>query len=151
MKLAKYVTLLGLGLLAGVQACGEDEPTNGTTSFQLTFQGDMSFQGAHAGHAISVAVVRTSDGMVVATQTGTVSGTTDPAFSFTFAGALEEGTAYQVHYWIDSNFGGGTVGVCDPTMNDHQWSVPVPAASADLTLTESHDAGALTDVCTTFP
>ena len=146
MKLAKYVPLLGLALIAGVQACS----SSGPETSQLTFQGDATFQGPHATHAISVAVVRTSDGNVVASETGTVSGTTDPAFSFTFANVLEEGTAYQVHYWIDSNFGGGTVGVCDPTMNDHQWSVAVPSASADLTLTESHDASALTDVCSTF-
>ena len=97
-----------------------------------------------------VAVVRTSDGVVVAQETGSVSATADPAFSFTWLGLLEEGEAYQVHYWIDSNFGGGTVGVCDPKANDHQWSVDIPAVAGDVTITEAHNPANTVDVCTTF-
>ena len=65
-------------------------------------------------------------------------------------GLLEEGEAYQVHYWIDSNFGGGTVGVCDPKANDHQWNVAIAAVAGDVTITESHNAANTVDVCTTF-
>ena len=89
-----------------------------------------------------MAVVRTSDGVVEEEQAGTVSGTADPAFSFTSLGLLEEGEAHQVHYWIDSNFGGGTVGVCDPKANDHQWNVAIAAVA--------HNAANTVDVCTTF-
>ena len=39
---------------------------------------------------------------------------------------MEEATPYEVHYWIDSNIGGGTLGVCDPKDIDHQWSVEFP-------------------------
>ena len=125
-------------------ACGDD------LTFQLIFEIDASFQGPHTDHAIMVAVVRTSDGAVVAQQTGSVSGTADPAFSFTSLGLLEEGEAYQVHYWIDSNFGGGTVGVCDPKANDHQWNVAIASVAGDVTITESHNAANTVDVCTTF-
>ena len=147
MKLAKYVPLLGLGLLVGVQACGDDDPVNLPATFDLIFNGDASFQGPHPGQPISVALVRTGMGLV---QTGTVSATTDPAFTFTFTDGLEEGSTYEVHYWIDSNFNGGTAGTCDPIANDHQWSVAVPAFSADVTMTEVHDATNLTDVCDSF-
>ena len=146
MRLAKYVPLLGLGLLVGVQACGDDEPVPLAT-FDLTFNGDASFQGPHGTQAISVALVRTDLRQL---QPGTVSATTDPAFSFTFTDGLREGSTYEVHYWIDSNFMGGTVGVCDAPNDDHQWSVTVPAFSAAVTLTESHDATAVTDVCASF-
>ena len=100
---------------------------------------------------IYVAVVRAADGAVVATQTGTVSATADPAFSFTFTGLLVVGVAYQVPYWIDSNFGRGTVGVCDPKAYDHQWNVAVATVEADVIITEPHNAAITMDVCATFP
>ena len=136
-------------LLALSFACSDD-PTAPQGPFQLTFEGDASFQGAHGTQAIYVAVVRTSDGEVVARASGTVSGTADPAFSFSFADALERGSAYQLHYWIDSNFGGGTVGACDPKAMDHQWSVAIAQVTADVTVTEAHNPGATTDVCQSF-
>ncbi len=95
-------------------------------------------------------MVRTSDGAVLAQQTGTVSASADPAFSFTFTSMLDLGAAYQVHYWIDSNFGGGTVGVCDLKAIDHQWNVAVAAVTADVTIAEVHSGATTVDVCTTF-
>ena len=93
MKRTSLLTSLCVGLLVALAACGDD-PT-----FQLVFGIDASFQGPHAGDAIEVAVIRTSDGAEVGTrQMGTVSATADPAFSFTSLGLLEEGEAYQVHY-----------------------------------------------------
>ena len=121
-----------------------------TFAANLTFAGDASFQGPHGGHSISVAVVRTSDGSVMAQQTGTVSASADPAFSFTFTGLLVVGVAYQVHYWIDSNFGGGTVGVCDPNAIDHQWNVAIAVVEGDVTITEVHNPLTTVDVCSTF-
>ena len=150
MKRTSCVTNLCVGLLVALGACGGDEVTAPTGPFQLTFQVDASFQGPHAGHTIYVAVVRTSDGAVLAQQTGTVSGSADPAFSFTFTGLLVVGAAYQVHYWIDSNFGGGTAGVCDPKANDHQWNVAIPAVEGDVTITEAHNPANTVDVCSTF-
>lgn len=150
MKHARFATLLCLGLFALLPACDDDDPSGPRGPFQLTFEGDASFQAPHGGQTIYVAVVRASDGMVMAMNSATVSATADPAFSFTFANLLESGTAYQIHYWIDSNFGGGTAGVCDPKANDHQWSVAVPAPSAAVSVTESHNAAATTDVCPSF-
>lgn len=141
-----------LALAAALTACDDDdEPVGQAGPFDLTFQGDNTFYTPHPGQAIYVAVVRTSDGAVVARDDGTVLDA-DPAFSFTFPNLLAEGTAYQVHYWIDSNFAPGspTEGVCDPPANDHQWNIAVAAPSADVTITETHDASATMDVCATF-
>ncbi len=149
MRRTSGVTSICVGLLVALGACGGDDVT-APPAFQLTFQGDLSFQGPHAGHSIAVAVVQASDGVVMAQQTGTVSGTVDPAFSFTFAGVLVTGVAYQVHYWIDSNFSGGTVGVCDPKAIDHQWNVAIAAVAGDVTILEAHNAANTVDVCTTF-
>jgi hypothetical protein len=131
-------------LLLGVPAA-----TAAGTS-DLEFSGDGSFHGAHGGQPIHVAVVRTDDGTVVAKQSGTVSKTADPSFSFTFAGVLEDGKAYEVDYWIDSNFGGGTVGVCDPKAHDHQWKVPLGTVSGSVSLRDKHRPAETSDVCATF-
>ncbi len=152
MKQTWCVAILCLGLLVALGACDDEAVTpTATGPFQLTFQGDASFQGPHPGHTIYVAVVRAADGAVVASQTGTVSATADPAFSFSFPGLVVVGVAYQVHYWIDSNFGGGTAGVCDAPSIDHQWSVAVATVQADVSITELHNAATVTDVCATFP
>jgi hypothetical protein len=138
MLLAVAVLLLG-----GSTAMAAD-------SSDLIFSGDGSFHGAHGGQPIHVAVVRTDDGEVVATQSDTVSKTADPSFSFTFSGVLENGKPYEVHYWIDSNFGGGTEGVCDPKARDHQWNVPLGTVNANVSHTEKHRPAETSDVCETF-
>ncbi len=116
----------------------------------LIFQGDASFHGAHGGQAIAVAVVRADNGKVVAKQSGMVSKTATPSFSFTFTGVLENGKAYDVDYWIDSNFGGGTKGVCDAKKHDHQWRVKLGTVKGNITHTEKHRPAETTDVCDVF-
>ena len=134
-------------LLAG--ACDDDPASTGET-FDLVFIGDASFQGAHGGQAIEIAVVEAGGGAVVASDGGTVSGAGTNAFSFTFDEVLEEGEAYEVHYWIDSNFGGGTAGTCDPPANDHQWSVDIATVTQDLIMSDSHRPTETESVCATF-
>ncbi|APE30397.1 hypothetical protein BOX17_05150 [Halomonas aestuarii] len=116
----------------------------------LTFQGDASFNGPHGGQAVQAALVDASSGEVLETMSDTVSADADPAFSFDFPGALHEGGSYEVHYWIDSNFGGGSEGSCDPKGTDHQWSVALEASGEAVTHVESHNPGAQSDVCATF-
>lgn len=118
--------------------------------YDLTFQGDASFGGAHGGQAVQAALVDASSGEALETMSGTVSADADPAFSFVFPGALQEGGSYEVHYWIDSNFGGGSEGSCDPKGTDHQWSVALEASGEAVTHVESHNPGAQSDVCATF-
>lgn len=136
-------------LLFGLTACDDDEPAGPMGPFNFTFQGDASFQGAHGGQEIRVAL-EGAGGEVVASESGTVSETSDPAFSFSFVDVLEQGQSYELKYWIDSNFGGGTPGVCDPPANDHQWSVAVTAANDDVTITDMHRPGETESVCATF-
>lgn len=143
------LSVLALGLLVGT-ACGDDGGTTPSGSFTLTFQLDDSFQGPHGGQAINVAVVRASNDSIVARENGTVSATANPSFEFTTASILQEGVVYEVHYWIDSNFGGGIVGVCDATSFDHQWNAGTGSVGDDVTLTESHDPSGLEDVCDSF-
>ena len=141
-----------LTFAAFAMACdGDDEPTPpGAGPFDLTFEGDATFQTPHGDQLLYAAVVRSSNGTVVARDTATISDSEDPSFSFTFANVLQAGTSYRIHYWIDSNFMDGTVGVCGPPADDHQWNIEVPVASADVTVTETHDASATMDVCATF-
>lgn len=135
-----------------VAGCSDDDEVTGPSAgpFQLTFSLDASYQGPHKGHSINIAVLRSSDGVMVAGGDGIVSADQDPSFSFAAGAVLEAGTEYEVHYWIDSNFGGGTPGACDAKGIDHQWNVELPAASGDVVRTESHDASMTEDVCSTF-
>lgn len=116
----------------------------------LTFEGNDTFNGAHGGQTIHAAVVDAGSGEVVATQSGTVSADGAPAFSFDFPGVLKKDGSYEVHYWIDSNFGGGSEGTCDPKGTDHQWSVSLDTTGEALTHEETHRPQEQTDVCATF-
>jgi hypothetical protein len=55
-----------------------------------------------------------------------------------------------VHYWIDSNFGGGTAGVCDARAIDHQWRMELLGVSNDVDFTTAHQPALTEDVCGTF-
>lgn len=132
--------LLALPLLATTALANED----------LIFQGDASFAGPHGGQTIEVALVNVTSGEVVDTATGTVLPENDPTFSFEFPAVLEEGNSYEVHYWIDSNFGGGSEGSCDEVGVDHQWLVALEGIGNPVTQVVTHDPSAQTAVCDTF-
>jgi hypothetical protein len=133
-------------------ACGGDDEVTGPTAgpFQLSFSLDASFRGPHGGQSVNIAAIRSSDGVMVAGGDGVVSATQDPSFTFAAGAVLEAGTDYEVHYWIDSNFGVGTPGVCDDKGIDHQWSVEFLSVSNDVVWTASHDPSLTEDVCATF-
>jgi len=119
--------------------------------FQLTFLLDASFQGPHGDNTIHIAVVRSSDNVVVDGDFGTVSATMNPSFTFVSGAVMDRGTDYEVHYWIDSNIGGGTLGFCDPKAIDHQWSVEFLSVTNDKVLAASYIPALTEDVCSTFP
>ena len=62
---------------------------------------------------------------------------------------LNEGDTYEMHYWIDSNDGGGTMGACDSPLNDHQWKGVSFVARSDADITVNDD-DTTADVCSTF-
>ncbi|HKI98893.1 MAG TPA: hypothetical protein VKB51_10505 [bacterium] len=136
-------------LLPGCSSMG-GESMSGSGMDSLTFQGDTSFHGPHGGQAIQVALVDADTGKVVAKQSGTVSKTADPAFSFTFNHVLKPDTHYDVDYWIDSNFGGGTPGHCDAKNHDHQWNVKLGEAYSDVKHVEHHRPAETSPVCDVF-
>lgn len=114
------------------------------------FSLDASFQESHGGQAIRIAVVRRSGQAVVAAGRGRVSADSDPSFTFSAAAVLGAGEDYEVHYWIDSSIGGGTVGACDEKTIDHQWSVKFFSVSNDKVFAVSHDDSLTEDVCGSF-
>lgn len=134
--------------------CGGDGGVGTSPSdpgpFTLTFFLDATFQDPHGGQSIAIALVRSADGSVVDEDSGVVSATQGPSFSFSTGAVLQRGTAYEVHYWIDSNIGGGTAGMCDPKEVDHQWSVEFPSPTNDVMFTTSHNPSLTEDVCSTF-
>lgn len=135
-----------------VAACDGDNKVTGPSPgpFQLTFLLDASFQGIHGGQSVNIAVLRSSSRVVVARGGGIVSATQAPSFTFVAGAVLERGTDYEVHYWIDSNFGGGAAGACDAKAIDHQWSVEFRSVSNDIVWTASHSPSLTEDVCGTF-
>ena len=149
-ELSSLVVVLLLAACGGGGG-GGDTGTAPPGPFKLTFSLDASFQGPHGDNTIHIAVVRSSDGVVVDGAFGTVSATQNPSFSFVSGAVMERGIDYEVHYWIDSNFGGGTLGVCDPITIDHQWSVEFFSVTNDKDLLVEHDPALTEDVCSTFP
>jgi hypothetical protein len=125
-----------------------------TFTFALTFAGDSTFEGPHAGNAFTAGLVKGSDSKAEDLKTGTVAAAGSPAFSVTFDHTVVIGEPFTVKLWIDPNFPpGGTVGTCDPPAIDHQWSFDVPTAFAShpSTLTVTHNANNVTSVCSFFP
>ncbi len=146
--------LLSLAAASLVAACGDDEA--GASPSYLTLQGNGNagagavFNAAHAGQTVRAALL---DGTTVLDiQKTTVAAVgTDPAFSVTFAPAIDLAKPYTVHYWIDSNFGltaPAGAGECNPKATDHQWSIAVPAGQT--TVKELHLPASTADVCPTF-
>lgn len=117
--------------------------------YELVFSLDASFQSTHGGDPIQIAVLR-SNGTVVAQSSGTISSTQNPCFTFMPGTVLQRGLGYEVHYWIDSNIAGGTLGVCDPVSIDHQWSVEFIFPLNDVNFTASYSPALTEDVCSTF-
>ena len=138
-----------------VVACDTGGDGSSTSSdpgpYQLTFSLDASFQTPHGSEPIRIALVRLTDGLVLEEDFGTVSAMSDPAFSFAPATMLERGTSYAVHYWIDSNIGGGTLGLCDPTSYDHQWSTEFFTPTNDIDFAVGYQPALTEYVCDTFP
>ena len=145
------ISALVLACLA-VTACGGGVGDTVTSPgpYQLTFSLDTSFQVPHGNQPIRIALVRLTDGFVVEEGSGIVSATEDPSFSFTPHAMMERGTPYAVRYWIDSNIGGGTLGICDPTTIDHQWSVEFFTPTNDVNFNAWYQPELTEYVCNTF-
>lgn len=136
-----------------IAACsgGSGDTVTNPGPYRITFSLDASFQTPHGGEPIRIALVRLSDGSVLVEDNGTVSASGNPSFSFTTTAIMDRGTSYAVRYWIDSNIGGGTLGVCDSTTFDHQWSTEFYNVTNDINFTVGYRPGLVEYVCNTFP
>lgn len=150
MKRLPFFALLALApILVGCD--DDDDDVVGPVSYDLTLSGNDSFQGAHGGQDIAVAVVSQDDNEVVAREDGAVASDEDPAFEFSFDGVLEDGESYHVDYWIDSNFGEeAEAGECESPDVDHQWRLDVGPVNSDVTLEEDHRPADIESVCASF-
>lgn len=154
MKCLFYCRVVSVSIVATLFSCGGGDSYDSGYDpgpYNLTFLLDASFQSTHGGNPIRIALVRLSDGLVMAEDMGSVSATANPSFSFTAANIMERGTSYAVHYWIDSNIGGGTLGTCDATQFDHQWSTEFFNVTNDINFTAGYQPLLVENVCATFP
>ncbi|HEU4382307.1 MAG TPA: hypothetical protein VFR85_02295 [Anaeromyxobacteraceae bacterium] len=120
-----------------------------TFTFPLTFVGDTTFIGPHAGQSFRAALVRGAAAAGLETVNGTVGAAgANPAFTVTFAPRLVIGEQYSVKLYMDVN----ASGACESPPTDHQWSVPIPAdfSSHQETVTYTHNTS-FTEVCSYFP
>ncbi len=151
MKRFLCVNNLCVALLVTLGACTGSSPVSGPPigPHDLTIVGDASFHGSHGDQSISIALVGFDEILLGQTST-TVSSSEEPSFSFTFRGVLRNGLSYQVHYWIDSNDGGGSEGTCDPPVIDPQWSGASFRPLMDVAFIVVHDDANNSEVCSKF-
>lgn len=147
----KVVTVLIAATLLSCGGGGGDDADYDPGPYTLIFLLDASFQTPHGNNPIRIALVRLSDGQIQAEDMGTVSATVNPSFSFTTTAVMERNVSYAVHYWIDSNIGGGTPGTCDSTQFDQQWSTEFFNVRNDINFTAGYQPLLVEYVCDTFP
>jgi hypothetical protein len=141
---------------------GDEVITTSSGPFSLRFSLSADFQ-QYGGDTISWVVLRSDNGERLVAGRGTISATTNPAFSVNTGDVMLFGVPHQVHYWIDSNIGGGTPGECDPVVReaeepfdivesfDMQWIAPFGGATDDLVFIAIHRPELVLDVCDSFP
>jgi len=146
----RWWMLLMLALVSATGGACRDDDITGPVAFHLTFSLDTSFRTPHGRDPIFWSLVLSSNGFSADFGSGVVSSTGDPAFSFTTADVMQRGVDYEVHYWIDSNIGGGTPGLCDDETIDHQWSTELLSVSNNVNLTVPHNPALVENVCSSF-
>ena len=139
---------------------GDEVIISGSGPFSLRFSLAADFQ-IYGGQTISWALLRSDNGEKLVAGRGTISPTTNPPFSVNTGNVMLFGVPHQMHYWIDSNIGGGTPGECDPVVRDDddeiiesfdmQWIAPFGGATSDLVFIAIHNPDRVQDVCDTFP
>lgn len=102
-------------------------------SFDVALTFDLTFDGVsyapHNGDDLYLAVVRTDDSEVLATDMVNISG---GEFSFSWTDILEEGTAYHIDFYADTDDNGTCGGA------DHIWREVIPAVTDDVTVVNTH-------------
>ena len=147
--MAHIVVGFYMSLLVALGAC--DNPIDPSdVRFEMTFTGDASFQGPHAGDMLTVRRWRIDGPSSELGSTHTIPDPSQDNVGFSFRGSLVSGQGYDIYLWIDSNVGGGSVGVCDPPATDHQWRVRIPPVTGEVNIIFPHDDTTVTEVCSSI-
>lgn len=134
--------LLSILSLALVGACNGGGPEEGPFTLSLVIPASYSI---HDGSDFTLAVLD-SEAVVMDEFTGVIG--TDTGAEF----LLVTGSGYNLHFWVDSNIGGGTDGACDgsPDFFDHQWSYAIGTLAADRDFPIPAHNTDFQDVCSSF-
>jgi hypothetical protein len=144
-----------LAALAALAALGCNPPVDTTGEFDLDVTIPASYAAAHSGLGFALALVEGVDGNEIDTVTGSLpsSGST----AALFADAVVQGVPYELHFWVDSNLGGGTALACDGAPDSRSlWRVaprllpcpcpcPCPCPASHLVATAGQDLAAPID------
>jgi hypothetical protein len=130
--------------------CDDNDIIRNTAPYTLTLSLSEDFRVPHANQPVKWVLIRAADAVTLATGDCTISDTSNPSFTLYPGAVLEFGVDYEFRYWIDSNTGGGTVGVCDSETIDHQWNFKFRAPDNDVLLILGYDVDRVEDVCMTF-
>ena len=133
-----------------ISGCDDDDAINLGEPYNFTFSLSADFGEPYSNQPIEWALIRSADAVTLATGNGTISPTSNPAFTLRAGRVLQEFVDYELRYWIDSNTGGGTLGVCDAETIDHQWNYRFQAPGNDVKFTLLYDANRVEFVCDTF-
>lgn len=139
---------------------GDQIVSGGAGPYSLRFSLAGDFQ-QYGGQQVSWALLRSDTGQRLVTGAGTISPTANPPFTANTGNVLLFGVPHEMHYWIDTNIGGGTPGECDPVVRDddgelvesfdRQWTAPFGGATDHLVFIAIHDPDRVQDVCDSFP
>ncbi len=125
-----------LPLALAVAGCGGD--LSGSGSFDLTVSG-TGFS-ADDGRTLSIAVVRTDTGTIVASDSATIQNGT---FTFQFSALLDPGIGYEIDYYADVN----NDGRCEPPPTDQAWQRHVDPPTANVLLDVTFDTAYTPEAC----
>ncbi len=131
--------------------CDDDDAINLGEPYRFRFSLAADFGPPHGGQPVEWVLIRSADQVLLASGDGTISPTANPAFLLNAGRVLQEFVDYELRYWIDSNTGGGTAGVCDSETIDHQWNYRFQAPGNNVDFTLLYDADRVEDVCASFP
>lgn len=149
-KLASARLLLLLIPVLVFAGCQDSGMIRQLAPYTLTLSLSEDFRTPHADQPIKWSLIRAADAVTLATGEGTISPVSNPSFTMEAWATLEFGVDYEFRYWIDSNTGGGTAGVCDVETIDHQWNFKFRAPDNDVRTILLYDVDRVENVCATF-
>ena len=141
----RFMSLIPLALIA----CNGDDGGDGPFAVTVSVPDSYFDTGVHPGIDYEIAIVD-GDGAVLDSATGTLPTATGAAHEVDLS--VDGGDSYEVHFWVDSDIGGGTAGTCDGGTDffDHQWVYALGTVDADRDFALPAHNTDFTDVCATF-